>query len=387
MKMPAPSSIPHLLAARQRWLLAITCQMSLSLCLLAACRPPFRASTLDDTVAAEMKAHGIPGVSMAIVEDGKLRLAKGYGFTDRSGANPITTSTLFQAGSISKTVAALGALCLVEEGKLSLDEDVNQRLKQWHLPENSKTKSEKVTLRRILSHSAGLTVHGFPGYEVGAQIPTLVQILEGSQPANTAPIQVDVTPGSLWRYSGGGYTLLQQMMIDVTGKAFPSWMQEAVLTPLHMSASTYEQPLPAERSQLAASGHYSDNAPVKGKWHIYPEMAAAGLWTTPSDLARFAIGIQQALAGKSNPVISAAMTRQMLTVQEGEFGLGFSLHGSGKDLLFSHEGRDDGFDAFLIAGAESGRGVVIMMNANDDSGAMLRILEAIRKEYHWAEAL
>jgi len=353
--------------------------------LVAATSRTTCASTVNDVVAAEMKEHHIREVSLAIIENGQISKAQGYGFTDKSRAIPVTTSTLFQAGSVSKPVAALGALRLVEDGRLSLDEDVNRRLKEWKVPENDFTKDEKVTLRRILSHSAGLTVHGFPGYAVGAPMPTLVEILDGAKPANTAAIRVDVVPGSTSRYSGGGYTVMQQMMIDVTGKPFPEFMQETVLTPLRMEASTYEQPLPKDRVAAAATGYYANGKQVEGKWHIYPEMAAAGLWTTASDLARFAIDIQQALAGKSNPVISQSMTRQMLTVQKGGSGLGLGLEGSGKTLRFSHGGRDEGFDAFMMAYAASGQGVVIMINANDNSGAVNRMVEAVRREYHWPD--
>jgi CubicO group peptidase (beta-lactamase class C family) len=352
---------------------------------LAATLLPVLSETVDEVVAAEMKNHGITGVSVAIVENGAISKAKGYGFTDRRETNPVTTNTLFQAGSVSKPVAAFGALRLVEGGKLSLDEDVNLSLKQWQVPQNRFTKDEKVTLRRILSHCAGLTVHGFPGYDADSPIPTLRQVLEGSKPANTAAIQVDVIPGRTWRYSGGGYTVMQQMMIDVSGKKFPELMRETVLAPLQMNASTYEQPLPPDRIPLAATGYYPNGNEVKGKWHIYPEMAAAGLWTTPSDLARFAISIQQAVAGKSNPVISPSMAHQMLTVQKGDSGLGLFLNGTGKTLRFSHGGRDEGFDAFLMACAESGQGVVIMINANDNSGAMDRMVNAVRKEYRWPE--
>lgn len=357
----------------------------LGLWLLAATTLTACASTVDDVVAAEMKAHHILGVSLAIIDNGDISTAKGYGFTDQSGTTPVTTSTLFLAGSVSKPVAALGALRLVEDGRLSLDEDVNRRLKEWKMPENEFTKHEKVTLRRILSHSAGLRVHGFPGYAVGKPVPTLMQVLDGATPANTAAIRVDTVPGSTSRYSGGGYTVMQQIMIDVTGQPFPEFMQEAVLTPLRMAASSYDQPLPKERVTAAATGYYANGKQVEGKWHIYPEMAAAGLWTTASDLARFAIGIQQALAGKSNPVISQSMTRQMLTAQKGDSGLGFGLRGSGKTLRFVHGGRDEGFDSFLMAYAESEQGVVIMINANDDSGAVNRILRAVSREYHWPE--
>jgi CubicO group peptidase (beta-lactamase class C family) len=214
----------------------------------------------------------------------------------------------------------------------------------------------------------------------------LRQVLDGAKPANTAAIRVDVVPGSQWRYSGGGYTVMQQMMQDVTGRSFPELMEASVLTPLQMTASTYEQPLPAERAAMAATGYYANGKAVKGKWHVYPEMAAAGLWTTPSDLARFAIGLQAALAARSNPVISPSMTRQMLMLQKGNSGLGLFLKGSGKGLRFDHGGRDEGFDALLMAEAETGHGVVIMINANDNSGAVNRMVEAVRKEYGWPEA-
>src|SRR5262249_16319368 len=156
-------------------------------------------------------------LSLAIIQDGKIVKAKGYGVTEKGGKTPITTTTLFQAGSISKAVAAMGALHLVEQGKLMLDEDVNSRLTSWKVPENEFTKDKKVTLRGILSHSAGLTVHGFPGYAVDSPFPTLVQILDGEKPANTQAIRVDILPGSRWRYSGGGYTIMQQMILDVAG--------------------------------------------------------------------------------------------------------------------------------------------------------------------------
>ncbi len=181
-----------------------------------------------------MQKRRIPGLSLAIIQDGKIVKATGYGMTEKGGDAPVTTSTLFQAGSISKSVAGLGALRLVEQGKLTLDEDVNTRLVTWKVPENAFTKEKKVTLRGLLSHTAGLTVHGFPGYATDEPVPTIVQVLDGAKPANTRPIRVDVPPGSKWRYSGGGYTVMQQMIIDVTGKPFPPFMQESVLGPLGM---------------------------------------------------------------------------------------------------------------------------------------------------------
>ncbi|HTQ51080.1 MAG TPA: serine hydrolase domain-containing protein [Candidatus Acidoferrales bacterium] len=339
------------------------------------------AVSLDDFITARMQQQHIPGLSLAIIQDGKIIKAKGYGFTDQSSRVPVTAHTLFLAGSVSKSVAAFGALRLVQEGQLTLDADVNTRLRTWKVPENKFTKDQKVTLREILSHSAGLTVHGFPGYARTASIPTLVQVLDGVKPANTPAIRVDTIPGSEWRYSGGGYTVMQQLMMDVTGNPFPKFMSDTVLQPLGMTNSTYEQPLPKDLAMLAATGYYASGRAVEGKWHVYPEMAAAGLWTTPSDLARFAIAIQQALAGKSNPVLSPATTRLMLTRQKANDGLGVFLGGRGQSLRFSHGGRDEGFDAFMVAYADTGQGAVIMINANDDSGASNKIIEAIAKEY------
>jgi CubicO group peptidase (beta-lactamase class C family) len=343
------------------------------------------SDVVDDVILGEMRKRHVAGLSLAIIQDGKIVKARGYGVTERGGDSPVTTATLFQAGSISKSVSALGALRLVEQSKLALDEDVNARLVTWKVPVNEFTREKKVTLRGLLSHTAGLTVHGFPGYATDDPVPTVVQILDGAKPANTKPIRVDFVPGSKWRYSGGGYTVMQQMIVDVTGAPFPRFMREAVLGPLAMKDSTFEQPLPAGTAKLTASGYYGDRSPVKGRWHIYPEMAAAGLWTTPSDLARFAIGVQEALAGKSDQVLSRRMARQMLTDHKDHDGLGVFLEGSGQALRFGHGGRDNGFDARLIAYAETGQGAAIMINANDNSRMISRILESIAREYHWPD--
>ena len=339
--------------------------------------------SLDSFVRAQMARRHIRGLSLAIIQDGRVVVARGYGITDDSSRTRVTPSTLFQAGSISKPVAALGVLHLVEAGRLTLDEDVNARLTTWHVPDNTFTSTEKVTLRRILSHSAGLTVHGFPGYDRNVPRPTLVQVLDGAPPANTAPIRVDTTPGAIWRYSGGGFTVMQQLMIDVTGIPFPRYMQQAVLDPIGMTNSSYEQPQPAARAARTAAGYYADLSAVRARWHVYPEMAAAGLWTTPTDLARFAIEIQRTLAGHGHSVISPAMARQYLTVQKAPSGLGIIVQDTGAMLNFSHGGRDEGFDAQLTAFAGTGQGAVIMINANDDSRFMGRLLDFIARAWSW----
>ncbi len=341
---------------------------------------------LDAFVTAQMARRHVPGLSLAIIQDGRIVSTRSYGVTDPGGSVPVTPTTLFQAGSISKSVAALGALHLVEQGKLDLDRDVNLTLASWKVPANAFTAQKAVTVRELLSHTAGLTVHGFPGYAVDEPRPTLVQVLDGAAPTNTPAIRVDTTPGVIWRYSGGGYTVLQQMMIDVTGESFPEYMRRTVLAPIGMTSSSYEQPLPPERAALTAGGQYADLKPVKGRWHVYPEMAAAGLWTTPTDLARFAIEVQQAYAGKSSKVISPATARLMLTeVKDGD-GLGLFLQGTGHGLMFNHGGRDEGFDALLIASAETGQGLAVMINANDDSRMVGRIADFVARKYHWPNA-
>ena len=286
------------------------------------------------SLAECMAYHEAPGVSVAVIEDGCLAWAHAYGVCDVGHPEPVTTETLFQAGSISKPVTAMAVLKLVEDGKLDLDEDVNTYLTSWQVPPVGEWQP-RITLRQLLSHTAGLTVHGFPGYLTTRPIPTVVQVLNGEPPANTSPVRVNTIPGTQMRYSGGGTTIAQLVLTDLLGKSFPELMRELVLDPLGMTHSSYEQPLPPERAQYAATGHPENSRPIIGKWHIYPEMAAAGLWTTASDLALFAVDIQQTLAGESSKVLSQAMVQQMLTPQvEDHIGLGLFLSGKGETARF-----------------------------------------------------
>ena len=337
------------------------------------------------TLADRMKHYKVPGVSIAVINDGKIEWAKGYGVTEVGGSTPVTTETMFQAASISKPVAAMGMLALVEKGQLSLDEDVNVKLKSWKVPDNDLTKEQKVTLRRLASHSAGLTVHGFRGYAEGEDVPTTVQILDGQKPANSAPVRVDLLPGSRWRYSGGGITVMQLLMTETAGKPFPVLMRQLVLDKIGMKNSTYEQPLPADKIANAAFGHRSSGEILKGKRHTYPEMAAAGLWTTPTDLAKFAIEIQQSKAGKSNKVLSQAMTVQMLTKQSGDYGLGIGVGGDGSSANFSHGGSNEGFKCNLFAYSETGQGAVVMTNGDMGGQLASEIFRSIAREYGWPD--
>lgn len=323
-----------------------------------------------------------PGISIAVINDGAIEWARGYGVTEAGTDTPVTSRTLFQAASISKPVAALAALRLVEKGALGLDEDVNAKLTSWKVPENDFTKTEKVTLRRLLSHTAGLTVHGFGGYAADAPVPTLVQALDAAKPANSAAVRVDVVPGTIWRYSGGGYTVAQQLMMDVSGRTFPELLAELVLKPIGMDDSTYELPLPEVRRGDAAGGHRSDGKLLPGRYHTYPEMAAAGLWTTPTDLARFLLEIDKGRHGRS-AIISEAMAREMTTAQKPGYGLGFSLSGIGPAMGFGHGGSNEGFKCQMTAYLEGGRGAVVMTNGDRGGFVAAEVMRAIALEYGW----
>ena len=338
------------------------------------------------SLSDRMDHHNVPGISIAVINDYKIEWAKGYGLIEAKGTEPVTPATRFQAASISKPVAATASLHFVESGLLDLDENVNDKLVSWKVPENKYTKDKKVTLRRILSHSAGLTVHGFRGYAQGEDVPTLQQILDGEKPANSKPIRVDTVPGRV-RYSGGGYTVMQQLLIDIQNKPFPEIMYEMVLSPLGMKNSTYEQPLPESLQVDAAAGHSNNGEPIRGKRHTYPEMAAAGLWTTPSDLCRFAIELMLSRAGKSNKVLSQDMTNQMLTPIQAHdsAGLGIALMGDKKDFSFSHGGSNAGFKCYLFAYPEKGQGAVVMTDGNRGSSLNLEIFRSLAAEYGWSD--
>jgi CubicO group peptidase (beta-lactamase class C family) len=337
-------------------------------------------------LAERMAFHKVPGVSVAVINEGKLEWAKSYGVLEAKGARAVTTETLFQAASISKPLAAVASLALVEQGKVSLDENMNSRLTSWQLPDNKFTETEKVTLRRVLSHSAGLTINSFPGYAADERVPTLLQILDGQNPpANTGPIRVDMIPGKQLRYSGGGYTVLQQMLIDVTGKPFPALLQELVLGKIGMTHSTFAQPLPVELEGTAASGHGPNGDAIKGRWHTYPELAAAGLWTTPSDLALFAIELMKSAQGKSSKVLSQKMARQMLTKESGSYGLGLSVGDIQRITKFSHGGGNEGFTSILVAYVETGQGAIVMTNSDKGPALFSEILRAIAQEYNWPD--
>ncbi len=383
-------------------------RLAASLALLAFCLPSFARDTLEERIARvenglrpaiaikgraantskladRMAALKVPGVSVAVINGGTIEWARGYGLAEAGTTRMVTPDTLFQAASISKPVAAIGALRLVEQGKLSLDEDVNVKLQTWKLPPGAQSADNAVTLRKLLNHSAGTTVHGFRGYARGEPVPTLIEVLNGTKPANSAAVRVDTRPGETWRYSGGGLSIVQLLMSTASGKDFAPLMKDSVLDPLAMKHSTFQQPLPPALHAQAATGHDQQGAPIKGKWHTYPEQAAAGLWSTPSDLARYAIELQNASAGRSNKVISAAMAKQMLTRLKGDYGLGIAVGGAMNVPTFSHAGSNEGFKAMLFAYTSTGQGAVIMTNGDLGGALVPEILRSLSAEYGWSD--
>lgn len=343
-----------------------------------------------------MRRHQIPGMSIAVIHDFRVVCAKGYGVTAQGGSTLVTPTTLFLAGSISKPVAAVGALCLVQQGKISLDEDVNIQLKSWKVPDNEYTRERKVTLRLLLSHTGGFTGGDFfPGYGVGKPLPSLPQILDGVPPATNAPMRVGFEPGTRWHYSGDGYLVVQQLLMDVSGQSFPEFMRNAVFEKLGMNDSTYEEPLPAARRASAAAGTLMNGEVVSGGWHVNPEMAAGGLWSTPRDLARLAVDLALSAHGKANHVLTRNTARDMFTShwKDGvvnilgtkqdpdQMGLGFFV-GTQKGR-FGHIGGNVGYQATLMMFAESGDGVVIMTNSDVGLAAGNALLDRIAQVYGW----
>lgn len=341
--------------------------------------PPWNRVSL----AERMAHHHVPGVSIAVINGDRIEWARGYGFLKAGKNDPVTPETLFQTASPAKIIVAVAALHHVERGLLDLDGDVNRRLVSWHVPENRFTAREKVTLRRLLSHSAGITVGGFRGYARGEAVPSFKQVLDGEPPANSAPIRVDIEPGSRHRYSGGGYLIVKQLLEDVTGRRFPEIMRDTVLEPWGMAASTFETPLPENRWANAARGHRSNGRVIRGGWHTYPEMGSgAAMWSTPSDLARFAIRVMRAYNGRPDPVFSPEMARQMLTPQIADRGLGPSVLDDGGDrFYFLHPGANDGYKSLLVAYPKRGQGVVIMCNGDNGEALRQEILNSVSVEY------
>ena len=348
---------------------------------------------LHVTLAQMMSIYKDPGFSIAVVDQDHIACATGFGVTSADGGAPVTPHTLFQAASISKPVVAAGALWLVEHAKLPLDKDVNLKLKSWKVPDNQFTVKQKVTMRRILCHSAGFNVHGLDGYAPGQPLPTMVQTLDGVPPANNPPVRVKATPGTGFDYSGGGFTVAGLLIHDVSGQPLEGFLRTHVLLPAGMKESTFQQPLPPALAALAASGTDAGGKTLPGKWRVYPELAPDGLWTTPSDLAKFAIEIALSADGKANHILSQDSVRKMLTIQahdeptnDGGVGLGFALGYQHQPAIFFHMGSNAGFQSLLMMDPVTGWGYAAMGNSDNFGPINGAVLNTLSDWYGWKVA-
>ena len=339
-----------------------------------------------ETIVARMAHYGVPGLLVAVIHEGEVAWERAYGVTEAGDDKPVTSETMFQAASISKPVTAAATLALVQNGSLTLDEDVNQWLRSWTIPESEFTEGRSITLRGLLSHTAGFSGNdGVGGYEPGAAIPTITQALNGEPPATTPPVRVQ-NRGGTQGYGGSGYAVLQQLLMDVSEEPFPELMHETVFLRLDLNRSTFAQdPAPAD----IARGHHAGGEPVSGGYRVYSGLATAGLWTTASDLAKFAVSIQDACAGESQLFLTQEMAQQMVRPHLSGcyrcWGLGFEIVGKGSERWFTHDGINVGFDSKLIANVSTGDGAVVMTNGSLSFGLIHEILDSIAAEYDWPD--
>jgi CubicO group peptidase (beta-lactamase class C family) len=321
------------------------------------------AVALSDAFASRPDPAAVPTASIAVAVDQQTVI-------EAWGAK---TSTLFQAASISKPVAAMVALRLVADGHLDLDADVNRFLTSWQLPGDA---GVSVTVRHLLCHGGGLSVHGFPGYRQDEALPSLADILDGRPPSNTPAVRREDPPGREWRYSGGGYQILQQLLEDVTGRAFADLAGDLVLRPAGMTTATYAQPDPADAAAPQIEGRPE-------AWMIYPEHAAAGLWCTPTDLLHLAQAIQSAVAGEPGAVLPQELAEQMVTPQLGNSGLGLGIGGDGDRRNFSHAGGNYGYRCAMLGAVNTRNAAVLMTNSDQGLSVLGAIAAAITASTSW----
>ncbi len=338
----------------------------------------------DGDTMDQLLAHfHVPGVSVAVIQDFRISWAKAWGVTDAKTGAHVRTDTMFQAASISKPVAAMATLKAVQDGKFGLDQDINTILKSWKLPMDKFPGA--VTPRMLTSHTSGLgDGFGFPGYAPGAARPTIAQVLDGQAPSVLGPVRMERAPLTGYKYSGGGVTIEQQILTDVLNKPFVQIMQETVLGPLRMTNSTYAQPLPADKEIEAAHAHNNRGQPLDASWHVFPEQAAAGLWTTPSDLARFLIEVQLTLQGKGGRVLNQkSMEAMVMPVGVGPYAVGFYIQKKGEGWYFGHDGSNWGYRARMIAHRAKGYGVAVMTNSDSGDALAGEIIERVARAYGW----
>jgi len=337
------------------------------------------------TIQELMDRFNVPGVSVAVIKDFEIHWARGYGVADVETGTLVDPETMFQAASISKPVAAMAVLKAVQDGLFGLDDDINDILTSWTLDGGEFTRDRSVTPRSLTSHTSGLgDAFGFPGYDPADPIPTPVQVLDGHELSNVGPVFMERAPMTFFEYSGGGVVVMQQALADARGRPFQDILRDDVLRPIGMTRSSYEQPISAEHDRNAARAHDGEGESRGSKWHVYPEMAAAGLWTTPSDLARFAIEVQKSAVGESNRVLSRATVQEMLSpVGVGDYAVGFGVAKVGEGWYFRHGGSNWGFQCNLMAHKVKGYGLVIMTNADRGGAVVAELGRRIQAAYEW----
>lgn len=328
---------------------------------------------------ARMKELDVAGISIAVFEEGQIKWAKGYGVVDKNTAVNVDTSTLFQAASVSKPLTAVALMKLAEENKVRLDGDINEQLTGWKIPANKFTHETKVTARLIAGHMAGLSVQGFVGYKQTDKIPAVIDILNGVAPANSKPVRVIAKPGVKQQYSGGGFTVLQLLLEEKAKKPFSSLMKEMVLQPAGMNRSLFALQLPDSLQTRFAK---SNGNAANGGYNVYPEQAAAGLWTTPSDLAAFMINVGNSYR-EGKGILQQNTVKEMFTKQPGGNGTGFGIEGDGDDKRFGHWGGNVGYACYAVSFVESGKGIVVMTNSDNGFQLIKEVVRAVFKEYGW----
>ena len=339
------------------------------------------------TLEALMAQHGVPGMSIAVIWDYKVHWARSWGVSDAEHKSPATNETLYQAASISKPVAAMASLKAIQEGRFGLHQDINTILKSWKLPANYYGDGGPVTPYTLMSHTSGTgDGFGFPGYWPGTALPTILQILDGQAPSNGGAVRLVRPALTAAQYSGGGVMVQQLALEDSVGRPFPEIMRKWVLEPIGMKHSTFEQPLPKDRELLAARAHDDDGTRMGAPWHVYPEAAAAGLWTTASDLALFMIEVQLELAGRSTKVLNQTTAKAMVTpVGVGDFAVGFAIERRGEEWYFEHNGGNWGFQCRAVGHFAKGHGIVIMTNAHRTGPVIKAVEDRVSRAYAWRE--
>ena len=335
-------------------------------------------SLVQFRINSQLEKYKVKGASIAVIDEGEIIWNEGFGLTNEYDS--VSTYTMFQAGSISKPIAALAALKLVSEGKIDLDTDINEYLSSWTLSGTSFDSIHKITLRKLLSHTAGINVSSFSGYQSSDSIPTLNEILNGE--ASNKKIELVAIPGVEWNYSGGGYAIIQKIIEDVTNEPYYDFLKREILNPLKMDHTRYL--FTSNDSTLSVSAGFVDGQILNDNFLIYYQPTAAGLWSTSQDLAKFCLGIQNIISGDRTDLISRDLADEMMKKNLNDWGLGFQLKYAGDSLMFQHDGNTKGFTASLKAFVGKKKGVVVMTNADMEQNLIPEIIRTVAFHYEWS---